>query len=174
MNELHRTAVELRILLALLTRVGGRALEQRLQAYGVPISGLQYGILRLLSHQRYTISELSRKMALAPATLVPSVDGLERHCLVSRCHDPRDRRRTPLELTEPGATLLAEVPSVDDRDSLVLGLAAMGADKRLELLALVRELLDGMPESGNIAAEVSATIALLADAGGDAALGCVP
>lgn len=162
MNQLHRTALELRILTSIVTRVASRELEQRVQAYGQPISGLQYGILRMLSHQRYTISELSRKLMLSAATLVPSVDGLERHSLVARSHDPHDRRRTPLELTELGSALLAEVPSVDDRDGLVLSLAAMGAEKRRQLLTLVRELLDGMPISGNAAAEVAATIALLA------------
>ena len=65
MNELQRAALELRILCSILTRLVGRDLEQRLQAYGQPISTLQYAILRMLSHQRYTISELSRKLLLA-------------------------------------------------------------------------------------------------------------
>ncbi len=165
MNELQRAALELRILCSILTRLVGRDLEQRLQAYGQPISTLQYAILRMLSHQRYTISELSRKLLLAPATLVPSVDGLERHELVARSHDPRDRRRTPLELTTRGSALLGDVPPVGDDDGLVCSLAAMGAEKHQLLLALVRELLEGMPESGGAAAEIAAMVALQAEPG---------
>ena len=163
MQELHATALEIRILVAVAAKIGGRSLEQRLQAQGIPISGMQYGMLRLLSHQQYTISELSRRMLLAPATLVPAVDGLERQGFLTRGHDPSDRRRTPLALTDRGGEVLARVPAVHADDALVGGLAAMGAEKRLQLLELLRELLSAMPESRDAAGEIARSILLMDD-----------
>src|SRR4051812_2117480 len=127
MQELHTTTLEIRILLAMATKLAGRDLEQRLLAHGLPVSSLQHGIMRLLSHQSHTISELSRKMALSPATLVAAVDTLERHGLVTRGHDPSDRRRTPLQLTAQAIDILARVPAVDDDDLIVKSLQSLSA-----------------------------------------------
>ena len=155
MHELHATALETRILLSIVNKWSARCLEQRLHAAGLPISSLQYGVMRLLCRERHTISELSRKMALAPATLVPVVDALERHGYVARGRDPKDRRRTPLVLTEQGAAILSDIPPVVDDDVLVRGLAALGPEKRRQLLALLRELLGTLPDGAAMVAEVA-------------------
>lgn len=163
MHELHATALEIRILTAIAAKIGGRSLEQRLQAQGLPISSLQHGIMRMLSQQEHTISELSRRMSLAPATLVPAVDGLERHGFLTRGHDPSDRRRTPLTLTKRGGEVLTRVPAVHVDDTLVGGLAAIGAEKRLQLLELLRELLGAMPETRDVVAEIARSVRLAVD-----------
>ena len=107
---LHALAHEVRILVSIVTKLANRDVEQRMQASGANISGLQHGMLRLLREHPYTSSELSRKMMLTPATLVPAVDALERHGLIDRGRDPNDRRRTPLLLTERALELLKRVP----------------------------------------------------------------
>ena len=144
-------------------KISGRSLEQRLHAHGFPISSLQYGVLRLINHEQYTISELSRRMSLTPATLVPVVDALERHGYLARGRDPNDRRRTPLVLSESGAAVLARVPAVHDDDALVGGLETLGTDKRLQLRDLLRELLGAMPESQHAVGEVQRTLHLISD-----------
>ncbi|MBK9714121.1 MAG: MarR family transcriptional regulator [Kouleothrix sp.] len=158
MHELHRAALEIRILIAIATKWSGRCLEQRLQAQGIAMSSLQYGIMRLLFHERHTISELSRKMTLAPATLVPAVDALERHGFVERGRDPKDRRRTPLALTEQGGAILALVPPVDDEDVLVRSLAAMGPEHSRQLLDRLRDLVAAMPDGAGAVAELAASV----------------
>lgn len=163
MDELHLTALELRILAGIVAKIAGRALEQRLHEQGIAISGLQYGLMRLLVRQQHTISELSRTMLLTPATLVPAVDTLERHGLVVRGHDPADRRRTPLALTERGAAVLARVPAVHADDLLVQALAALGPAKCEQLLALLRELLGALPDSHESVGEIERAIRRMAD-----------
>ena len=155
MHELHATALETRILVSIVNKWAARCLEQRLHAAGLPLTSLQYGMMRLLCREQHTISELSRKMTLAPATLVPAVDALERHGYVARGHDPKDRRRTPLALTEQGAAILSGIPPVVDADALVRGLAAIGPEKRGQLLALLRELVGAMPDGPAMVAEVA-------------------
>ena len=49
MHELHATALETRILLSIVNKWSARCLEQRLHAAGLPISSLQYGVMRLTS-----------------------------------------------------------------------------------------------------------------------------
>jgi len=139
--ELYILAHEVRILASILSKVANRDVEQRIQACGANISGLQHGLLRLLRDHPYTSSELSRKMMLTPATLVPAVDALERHGLVERGRDPNDRRRTPLVVTGAGRSLLERVPMVNDDDALVQSLRSMDREKGQHLLAALRELV---------------------------------
>jgi DNA-binding MarR family transcriptional regulator len=150
-EELFATALELRILAKTLASLATRSLEQHLQEHGAPISALQHGIMRLLCHGQYTSSELSRKMNLDPATLVPVIDALERHGYVQRGKDPTDRRRSPLVLTEAGAGLLARVPVFDRADALVGALDSLGAEPARKLLRLLRELIGRMAPDGELA-----------------------
>ncbi len=142
--ELHAAAHEIRILASILSKIATRDVEQRLQAGGVNISGMQYGLLRLLRDHPYTSSELSRKMMLTPATLVPAVDALERQGFVERGRDPHDRRRTPLVVTDAGRTLLERVPIIDNDDALVQSLIAMEVNQRQQLLAALRVLVGSL------------------------------
>jgi len=142
--ELHAAAHEIRILASILSKVANRDVEQRFQTCGANISGLQYGLLRLLRDHPYTSSELSRKMLLTPATLVPAVDALERYGFVERGRDPHDRRRTPLVVTDAGRALLERVPAVDNDDALVQSLKGMEAEQRQQLLAALRTLVGSL------------------------------
>ncbi len=74
MDELHTQALEVRVLAGVIARLAGRDLERSLASSNMPISVLQYGVLRRLSREDATISELSASMMLSPATLVPAVE----------------------------------------------------------------------------------------------------
>src|SRR5258706_1302902 len=112
-DELSMLAAEFRILTVIVTKLAKHDIEQRLTAYGANISELQFGVMRLLHSEGSTIQELSSKMMLSPATLVPVVDALERHGLAKRGRDPNDRRRAPLSLTEKGVQLIAGLPYIN-------------------------------------------------------------
>ena len=77
-NDFHQAALEIRILVNIVAKMARRDLEQRLDASGIGVGALPFSVMRLLSYHPYTISELSRKMILKPATLVPAIDALER------------------------------------------------------------------------------------------------
>jgi DNA-binding MarR family transcriptional regulator len=157
-EELFATALEIRILTKIMIQIATRSQEQHLQAHGASCSTLQHGIMRQLYHHQYTSSELSRRMYIDPATLVPVVDALERQGYVQRGKDPSDRRRNPLSLTESGAELLAQIPLFDHTGPLASGLASLGNAQARELLRLLRELImhmapdiDLVGEQGTIA-----------------------
>lgn len=124
------------------------------------ISGLQHGLLRMLSYKDYTISELSRKFILNPSTLVPAVDSLERKGLVKRGKDPKDRRRTPLVLTESGSELVGRVSTIDSEDTLVKSLNVLGPEASQELRRLLRQLVQSMPEGEEILQEIASRVPL--------------
>jgi DNA-binding MarR family transcriptional regulator len=150
-------AVEINTLAKVLNSLVKRDLERRLQSHGVNLGTLPYGALRLLGCESATISELSRKMHMSAATLVPVVDGLEREGLARRGQDPRDRRRVPLSITERGAEVLARVPFVDPDDSLVSSLNRMGEGQSQQLLMLMRKLIAAMSDDGErVVEEISA------------------
>jgi DNA-binding MarR family transcriptional regulator len=160
-EDLLVTALEIRILANILTKLAARSLEQHLQEHGAPINAHQHSILRMLGQRQYTSSELSRKIRLDPATLVPMVDALERHGYAHRGVDPADRRRTPLSLTERGAELLARIPIFDRDDALVTGLMSMGDESARQLLHLLRVLVNHMTPNAELAGEL-ASIAQMA------------
>jgi DNA-binding MarR family transcriptional regulator len=157
-DELYTRANEIRILAALVTKMARRDLQGRLDSSGTGISELQYGIMRLLSYQEHTISELSCKFMLDPSTLVPAVDALERKKLARRGRDPGDRRRNPLSLTEHGAECVAHVPIMDGQDSLVKSLNAMGDEQCQRLLMLLRELVRRMAGGEDVLHQVSSRV----------------
>jgi DNA-binding MarR family transcriptional regulator len=132
---------DIRLLILMVNKTAMRDLDRRLEASGTGISGLQYGVMRLLSHESGTISELSGRMLLAPATLVPVVDALERKGFVQRGSDPKDRRRVPLMLTESGLQAITRVPFTSELDPLTQGLASLGREKSRQLQALLYELV---------------------------------
>jgi DNA-binding MarR family transcriptional regulator len=154
-EELYTAANEIRILAALVTKMTGRDLQRRLDSWGTGVSELQYGIMRLLSYQEHTISELSCKFMLDPSTLVPAVDALERKKFARRGTDPVDRRRNPLSLTEHGAEFVARVRVVDSQDSLVKSLNAMNGEQCHQLLMLLRELVSRMAGGEDVLHHVS-------------------
>jgi len=131
---------DIRLLILMVIKTSMRDLDRRLEASGTGISGLQFGVMRLLSQESATISELSGRMLLAPATLVPVVDALERKGFVQRGSDPRDRRRIPLMLTDSGLEVITRVSFTSDHDSLTQGLASLGREKSRHLQALLYEL----------------------------------
>lgn len=114
-------------------------MQQHLDSCGAEVGALHYSVLRQLEYESHTLSELAKQMALEPATLVPVIDELERQELAMRSHDPADRRRTPLLLTDRGRQLLACVPAVPTEGVFVLAVEKMG-DRSGELLQLLREL----------------------------------
>ena len=156
--ESHKLYLEIRILVTILAKTAMHALEQRLGLASTGLSHLQYGIMRALSIEEQTISELSQGFMLDPSTLVPAVDALERKGFAKRGKDPRDRRRVPLSLTERGAELVACVPIVDDDDPLASSLKSMSDEGCHQLLTLLRELVRQMPEGDEILNKVSSRV----------------
>jgi DNA-binding MarR family transcriptional regulator len=157
-KQFFMKTVEIRILAGILVRATHRAIEERLSSVNADISGLQYGILRSLSHESGTSSELSRKFVLDPSTLVPVIETLVRKGLVARNRDRQDRRRFPLSLTPAGAELIRTVPVIHEDDLLYQCLGSMGSDKTQELLELLREVVHGMPEGDDMLQSVSSRL----------------
>ncbi len=139
-EEIEALALQIRALAAVVNKLAMRDLEQRLEARQVGVSGLQYAVLGRLRRNSTTLSDLSRRLSLAPATLVPVVDALESKGLVERGRDPQDRRRMPLHLTPAGEATVDRLPLVDGEDSLVRSITAMGSARASQLFDLLHEL----------------------------------
>jgi DNA-binding MarR family transcriptional regulator len=158
-QELAATTLEVRILCSIIVKAARRSLEERLAASGVEgVGALQFGVLRLLSYQQFTISELSRRMNLKPATLVPVVDALERQGLALRGQDPADRRRTPLMVTPKGLELVARVPNVDPHDAVAVSLDGLQDEGCERFLHLLRSIVLGLPGGESNLREIQARV----------------
>ncbi len=158
MEDLHSAASQVCVLSGMMAKFAGQDLERRLHAAGADATSLQYGVMQRIRHGSSTISELSNGMLLAPATLVPVVDALERKGLVSRGRNAQDRRRKELTLTARGLAMLELLPPVTDNDLVAQALSQMGSEKARRLLALLRELV------GYVAPEPSLVDRVLAGA----------
>ncbi len=157
-REFFMMTVEIRILASIMARLSARSSEDRFNHMNADISGLQYGILRTLIHRPLTLSELSHIFVLDPSTLVPVVDGLERKGLIRRQRDPQDRRRMPLLLTEEGTKLIHRMTVMSEDDLLFKCLGDMGEDKAHELLTLLREVVERMPEGEEMLRSISSRL----------------
>lgn len=151
----YKTAVEIRILLFMLHKLMKRDAEKRLQASGAHITGLQYGVMKVLFHSSVTLSTLAHKMLVEPATLVPVIDALERKDYIKRIPDRMDRRKNYLSITENGRDMLKSIPIVDSDDTFAAVIQAMGTHKQKDLLALLRQLINGITNDTKMTDEIS-------------------
>ncbi len=156
-KDWNAVASELRILTEIIVKASRRDTERRLTASEAGISGLQYGMLLILTGQDHTLSELSHLMHREPATLLPAVDALEDKGLIKRGHDARDRRRAPLSITRAGTELLDRVPLVDEHDALVNALMELGEPRVQRLLTLLQQLADHVSQDKDKTVNMKAT-----------------
>ena len=145
---------ETQMLLPAVTKLWHQALQQHLNEHGGGLSGLQFGVLRMVNMEPLTSSELSRKFQVDPSTLVPTVNTLEKRGLIVRTRDSSDRRRQPLYLTEQGTELIKSIPFPVENNDLTDSLRKMGLEKTGQLLSLLREVISGVPNGETILAEV--------------------
>lgn len=139
-----------RVLAALILKNARQDLERRLQKThaSIHITPLQVGVLGILHSESTTLSEISKLMFLRPATLVPVIEQLERHKLIVRTKDKKDRRRTPLALTTKGSELFLNLFRLDAHAQLAVALKNMGRKKSEQLTVLLEELVRQFPEGG--------------------------
>ena len=166
-KDFFMMTVEIRILTSVMTRIASRSIEERFNAHKADISGMQYGILRTLAHQSYTLSELSRRFLVDPSTMVPVIDALERKGLITRGRDPNDRRRIPLSLTDQGTALIQNMPFIHEDDVLFKTLDNLGEEKSRQLLSLLREVVKGMPEGEEMLQSIGSRLYSLKEGDGE-------
>jgi DNA-binding MarR family transcriptional regulator len=140
-DEAFTAATQIRIFSVIISRLARQELEQRMEAAGIPLKATQYWILRLLRARERTLADLSRRLGLDASTLVAAVDALESKGLIQRVPDQRDRRRTPIKLTEAGDELLGRISQLDSESSLVRSLQILGDEQSQELLRLLSQFV---------------------------------
>jgi DNA-binding MarR family transcriptional regulator len=135
---------KIRLMCALVMKFSKSDLEKRLKGHKPNISLLGYGVLRILNKEKCTLAQLSSKMMLSAATLVPVIDSLEKTKLIVKQKDPTDRRRTPLAGTEKGRKLIENIPAVSENDLFPRALSELGEKDSDRLIALLHKLIKSM------------------------------
>jgi DNA-binding MarR family transcriptional regulator len=98
--------------------------------------------LRMLSrHGTMRLSALSDHLQIAPRTATEVVDALQAADLVRRRADPDDRRATLVEVTEHGASVLAEIRATRGTEAVRVFGRLSPAD-RAELARILSKLGD--------------------------------
>lgn len=152
--ELEKRTRHIGAFASIIARAAHTSFEQHLNGSELGVSPVQFGVMRTLCHGNLTISELSRKFAVDPSTLVPVIDSLERKGYVLRSRDPQDRRRIPLSLTQEGQRLLRRSIPVNEDDAFVQAVSAIGPERGEQLIKLLTLLLSKMPDGDTIVREV--------------------
>ena len=95
-------------------------------------SPTQFMVMGLVEDARegepYTISLIAGKLGLDPATVVRTVDSLEKRELVERRRDRQDRRQVFVELTDAGCAARREVRQCFKKhiQAILVGMSAEG------------------------------------------------
>ena len=74
---------------------------------------VQLRVLRRLSKQPQSLSQLGGALALAPPSMTRLVDRLEARGLISRERDETDRRKVVATITDKGRQLVSAIPFLD-------------------------------------------------------------
>lgn len=128
-----------------------RELSPRLAAHGARMG--QWAVLMFLWAQDGQMQrELSRKVAIEDATMVRTLDRMERDGLVRRERNPRDRRQIKIFLTEKGwalrDTLVPE--AIEGNRSASRRLSGDEQRQLLDLLSRVIEALEETPAAEKV------------------------
>jgi DNA-binding MarR family transcriptional regulator len=153
-STISQLARQIHIFNSLVTKLAGRAHEERLSLQLPGVSGLQFGVMQILGKGSFTLSEIANKMMLTAATLVPVVDRLEKSKLVVRGADANDRRRRPLHLTALGQEMLGCISPFDEEELITRSLNEMGEEKAQQLNGLLQELLHHLSPDADYVAQV--------------------
>jgi DNA-binding MarR family transcriptional regulator len=148
-------AFRLRVLASIALKLTRQDLEKKLKREHIDISPLAWAAMLAVSRKRCTIGTLSKKFMIAPASLVPVIDALDRMGLMKRGTDPNDRRRNPLSLTHKGEQVLSRVLKVTREDILVRSLSRLGELKSSQLIGLLEELVIILSGDKDIGLKVS-------------------
>jgi DNA-binding MarR family transcriptional regulator len=95
----------------LVMRTVGRAMRVNGSAE-TPLLPQQYRLLGAIGRRSRTLGEIARIQGVTPATATTLVTTLESRGWVNRVHDPDDRRRVVVSLTEGGTAMLASSQQV--------------------------------------------------------------
>jgi len=143
MSDPNRIAAARALLstMPLVYRTTGRAMRMKRSAE-TPLLPQQYRLLGAIGRRARTLGQIARIQGVTPATATTLVTTLESRGWVNREHDPDDRRRVVVSLTDCGADVL--------KRSQVIAETAM-ADL-LEPLApeQLTRLLDGLSVLGEL------------------------
>lgn len=134
-------------LVSRIRQVSGRTLERILTEKGIDaFNGAQGRILYVLWQQDgVPMSRLSRETGLAMTSLTSMVDRMEKAGLVTRGHDPADRRKVLVLLTERARDLKGAYDDVSDQMEAIFyhGFSDREAD---ELDGYLRRVLANLEE----------------------------
>jgi len=95
----------------LVMRTIGRAMRVRCSSE-TPLLPQQYRLLGAIGRRARTLGEVARIQGVTPATATTLVTTLESRGWVNREHDPDDRRRVVVSLTDSGSAVLASSQAV--------------------------------------------------------------
>jgi DNA-binding MarR family transcriptional regulator len=138
--QYQHLALRVKLLSAIAFKIARQDFEKRLKKESIGISPLALVVMRIIRQEHCTIQYLSKQLMIAPASLVPIIDSLERKGLVKRSSDPKDRRKTPLALTSKGEVLFSRFQSLTKDGLLVKSISKLGDKKSLQLIGLLEEL----------------------------------
>jgi DNA-binding MarR family transcriptional regulator len=130
-------------LLATAARLVEQSWNARLREHGVSHAGMI--VLATVSRRPVGQRELARDQHVTEQTIGRTIAHLESTGHIRRSTDPDDRRRRTVELTPPGATLLAEISDRGERltDDVLRAAAVDIPQFRHALEALIRTLDPG-------------------------------
>lgn len=143
-ERLIMAATEIKFLNMLFFKYLHKELNRLLKKSGVNVGGIGFGVMNIVRHNKATISEISKTMMLAPATLVPVVDDLEKKGLLARGKDPNDRRRNPLFLTEKGRQIIGKISTMGKNDGLAKSLRMIKEEEREGFVITFQKLMNAM------------------------------
>ena len=130
-----------------LIAASGRSLRQHeriVRAARLPLAGASLALLGLVArHGPLAVSEVARRVGVAPSTASRQLRPLERHGFLARNAHAADRRVAQLRVTKTGERALARARDVTlyDLDVGLRGWSAADRERLAELLARLRSAL---------------------------------
>lgn len=143
-SQLMTAARALLSTMPLVMRTVGRAMRVK-GSSDTPLLPQQYRLLSAIGRRARTLGEIARIQGVTPATATTLVTTLESRGWINRVHDPEDRRRVVVSLTEGGEAVLAKSQQIAETAmaDLLAPLTPEQLTRLLDGLAVLNELSPG-------------------------------
>jgi DNA-binding MarR family transcriptional regulator len=135
---------EIRVLIFIISKLNHSDIEKRLKSEKVDISPLGFGVIKILNKKSQTLVQLSKMMMIAPPTLMPIIDSLEKKGYLIRGANPKDRRMNPLEVTGKSKRIISKMRLAKGNDSFSKSITKLGKMRASLLVKLLEEVVESM------------------------------
>ena len=149
-DQQRSRAIQIKALCTAFVKLVNHDIELNLRKAKIEINIGALIPLMIIQHTPITVQELSKRILVAPATLIPIIDDLEKKGLIRRQTQPLDRRKKLLCVTTKGLTLIMRILAINTNSKFSRIIDKLDETKATKLVQTLEEIVTALSDDKEI------------------------